>query len=263
MPWGKWGLRAAAFSYIALFILIPLFVIAVQGVREGLDVFLQNIFVPQALNALWLSIWTAIVMTFINAAMGTMTAYVLVRYRFPGKELFNSLIDLPFAIPSLVTGVMLVLLYGPQSAIGGFFNREFGFKIIFAPAGIILALLFINYPFVIRTVQPVLARLEVNQQEAAHTLGASSWITFFRVIFPEIRGALITGGLLSFARALGEFGAIIVVGATIKTTTASIYIYNQVEGQLYPSASSVSFVLLFIAFAATLGVDLWIRRQHA
>jgi len=264
-PWGAWGLRLAVLTYLVAFVAVPVIVVNVEGFRPGLAAFWESLTRPAAISAVWLTVWTAAVMTMINMVMGTLTAYVLVTYRFPGKELFNSLVDLPFAIPTLVTGVMLVLLYGPQTAIGGFFENQLGFNIIFAPPGIILALLFVGYPFVIRAVQPVLLTLEANQQEAAQTLGASGWYTFRRVIFPAVRPAIITGGLLSFARALGEFGAIIVVAGNIpmRTQTATVYLYGQVEAGEMAAASAVSVVLLFIAFAITLTVDLVEARRHA
>lgn len=264
-PWGAWGLRLAALTYLVVFVAVPVIVINVEGFRPGLDVFWTSLTRPAALNAIWLTVWTAGVMTIINMVMGTLTAYVLVTYRFPGKEIFNSLVDLPFAIPTLVTGVMLVLLYGPQTAIGGFFEKQLGFKIIFAPAGIVLALLFVGYPFVIRAVQPVLLTLEANQKEAAQTLGASGWYTFRRVILPALRPAILTGSLLSFARALGEFGAIIIVAGNIpmRTQSATVYLYGQVEAGEMAAASAVSVVLLFIAFAITLIVDVVESHRHA
>jgi sulfate/thiosulfate transport system permease protein len=262
--WGGRGLRVAALSYLAVFILVPLVVVGVEGFRYGLDTFWTGITRPVAASALWLTIWTAAVMMVINTIMGTLTAYVLVSYKFPGKRLFNTFIDLPFAIPSLVTGVMLVLLYGPQTAVGGFFEKQAGFRVLFAPPGIVLALLFISYPFVVRTVQPVLAHLEINQQEAAHTLGASGWTTFRRVILPAIRPAIVTGALLSFARALGEFGAVVIVAGNIpmRSQTAAVYIFGQVESGEMQAASGVSVVLLFIAFTITFGVDMVLRRRR-
>src|SRR5690606_36614033 len=158
-------------------------------------------------------------MAVINTVMGTLTAYVLVHYRFPGKRLLDAVIDLPFAIPTLVTGVTLVLLYDPQTAVGGFFRQALGVRILFAPPGIVLALMFISYPFVIRTVQPVLAKLDLNQEVAAHTLGASGWTTFRRIILPAILPAMVTGCMLSFARALGEFGSIVIVAGNIPRQT--------------------------------------------
>ncbi len=263
-PYGDWGLRSAAIIYLSVFVAVPVLVITVQGFRDGWQVFWDSLTYKAALNAIWLTVWTAGIMTVINSFMGTLTAYALVKYKFYGKEFLNSLVDLPFAIPTLVTGVMLVLLYGPQTAVGGFFQKQLGFKLIFAPPGIVLALLFVGYPFVIRAVQPVLLALESSQQEAAQTLGASGWYTFRRVIFPAIRPAVITGGLLSFARALGEFGAIIVVAGNIpmKTQVATVYVYGQVESGNMQAASSVSVVLLFVAFAITLTVDVVESRRH-
>ncbi|MBX3080048.1 MAG: sulfate ABC transporter permease subunit CysT [Anaerolineae bacterium] len=266
-PWGRWGLRIAALSYLAAFILVPIFVVNIEGFRNGIATFWGDVTRPVALSAIGLSVWTAAVMAVVNAVMGVLTAYVLVYYKFPGKALFNTLVDLPFAIPALVTGVMLVLLYGPQTAVGSFLDKTFHFRVLFAPPGIVLALLFISFPFVIRTVQPVLVELDFNQQEAAYTLGASEWTTFRRVIFPAIRPALITGTLLSFARALGEFGSIIVVAGNVpmKSQTAAVYIYGQVESGNMQAASAVSVVLLFIAFGITLVVDLALKRgwNHA
>lgn len=265
LPWGAWGLRAAALTYFAAFIIIPLAVIYIQGFREGLGAFLANLTQPVALSAISLTVWTAAVMAVINTVMGTLTAYVLVTYRFPGKGIFNTLIDLPFAIPTLVTGVMLILLYGPQTAIGGFFEKQLGIRLLFAPPGIVLALLFVSYPFVVRTVQPVLAELEADQEEAAHTLGASAWTTFRRVTLPAIRPAIITGAMLSFARALGEFGSVVIVGGNIpmRSQTAPVYIFGQVESGNLQAASGVSMALLFIAFTIILSVDLWQRTRNA
>ncbi len=259
--WGKWGLRLAAITYLAAFVAVPVLVVNVEGLRAGWDLFWASLVRPAALNAIWLTLWTAALMTVINVIMGTLTAYVLVSYRFPGKEILNTLVDLPFAIPTLVTGVMLVLLYGPQTPVGSFFDKQLGIKLMFAPPGIVIALLFVGYPFVIRAVQPVLLTLEPNQQDAAQTLGASDWYTFRRVIFPAIRPAVVTGGLLSFARALGEFGAIVIVA--IRPQVATVYLYGQVEGGNMQAASAVSVVLLLIAFIITLTVDLVESRRHA
>ncbi len=258
-----WGLRSSVIIYLSVMIIMPLFVIGVEGLREGIDAFWTSITRPVAWSAIWLSVWTAGVMAVINIIMGTTTAYVLVRYRFWGKNLLNSLIDLPFAIPTLVTGVMLTLLYGPQTSVGKFLNDEFGIKILYSNLGIILSLLFLGYPFVIRAVQPVMMKLDASQQEAAHTLGASQFTTFRRVILPALLPAMITGGLLSFARALGEFGSIVIVSGNIpmKTQTAAVYVYAQVEGDKMASASGVSLVILLIALITTLGVDFWYKRN--
>ncbi|MCU0479914.1 MAG: sulfate ABC transporter permease subunit CysT [Anaerolineae bacterium] len=259
-----WGLRLSVIIYLSVMIIMPLFVISVEGLREGFDAFWMSITRPVAWSAIWLSVWTAGVMAIINIIMGTTTAYVLVRYRFWGKNLLNSLIDLPFAIPTLVTGVMLTLLYGPQTPVGKFLNDEFGIKVLYSQVGIILALLFLGYPFVIRAVQPVMMKLDAAQQEAAYTLGASQFTTFRRVILPALLPAMITGGLLSFARALGEFGSVVIISGNIpkKTQTAAVYVYGEVEGNNMASASGVSLVILFIALVTTLGVNYWYKRQN-
>ncbi|MFN8373190.1 MAG: sulfate ABC transporter permease subunit CysT [Anaerolineae bacterium] len=262
---GVWGLRFTALTYLTVFIIVPLLVIHVQGLRFGWDTFWSSISNDTAISAVGLSVWTSALMAVINTLMGTLTAYVLVAYRFPGKGLFNTLIDLPFAIPTLVTGVMLVLLFGPQTFIGAFFRDQLNIDILFATPGIVIALLFVGYPFVICTVQPVLLQMDIHQQEAAHTIGASDWSTFRHVIFPALRPAITTGALLSFARSLGEFGSVIIVAGNIpmRSQTATVYIYTQVEAGNLQAASSVSMVLLFIAFAITIGVDLFSWRRHA
>ncbi|MCU0497732.1 MAG: sulfate ABC transporter permease subunit CysT [Anaerolineae bacterium] len=260
-----WGVRWSALIYLSVLIALPLIVISVEGLRGGIWSFWDSITRPAALSAIFISVWTAALMTVINMIMGTLTAYVLVQYRFPGKRWLDSLIDLPFAIPTLVTGVMLILLYGPQTPIGGWIEDQFGMRIVFSSPGIVLALLFLGYPFVIRAVQPVLASLDIHQQEAAYTLGASSWLTFRRIVFPAILPAMITGGLLSFARALGEFGSIVIVSGNIpmRSQTAAVYIYGQVESGNLAAASSVSLVLMAIALLTTLLVDYLARRRTA
>ena len=263
VPFGARSLRFAALSYLALMIIIPLLVVSVEGLRGGVEALITNVTRPPALSAIWLSLWTAAVMAVINVIMGTLTAYVLTAYRFPGKSLLNAIIDLPFAIPTLVTGVMLVLLYGPQTAIGGLYQTTFGSRLIYAPPGIILALLFLGFPFVTRAVQPVLVGLDIHQQEAAHTLGASGWTTFRRVLLPAILPAILTGGMLSFARALGEFGAIVIVSGNIplRTQTAAVYIYGQIEAGNPAAATSVSLVVLAVALLITLIAERWVKAR--
>src|SRR5688572_15206929 len=203
---GGLAVRTLALTYLTVMLIIPLAVIFYDGLSGGLSGMVRAILQPVAWHALMLSLWTAGVMALINAVMGTLTAYVLVRYRFPGKALLNGIVDLPFAIPTLVTGVMLVVLYGPQRALGAWLDQTLGLKIMFAPPGIILALLFVTFPFVVRTVQPVLQSLDREQEEAAATIGAGAWTTFRRVVLPALAMPVASGALLSFARAIGEFG---------------------------------------------------------
>lgn len=262
-PWARWGVKSAAFTYLTVLLLIPLIVIFQDGLKGGLDGLWQSISQPIAWSALGLTLWTSALMAVINAVMGTLTAYVLVRYNFPGKSFLNAIIDLPLAIPTLVTGVMLVVLYGPQSAVGSWLKTQFDWRIIFAPSGIILALLFINYPFVVRAVQPVLENLDRESEEAAATLGAGAFTIFRDVTLPALWLPIISGALLSFARAIGEFGAIVVVAGNIpfRTQTAAIYVFGEVESSNRQGASAMSIVMLTIAFGLVLFVD-WLRRRN-
>lgn len=260
--WGRWGIQSAAWTYVTVMLLIPLAVIFQDGLRDGLGALWQSISMPIAWSALRLTLWTSALMAIINAIMGTLTAYVLVRYEFPGKSLLNAIIDLPLAIPTLVTGVMLVVLYGPQSFIGAWLKDQMNWKIIFAPPGIILALLFVNFPFVVRAVQPVLQGLDLEAEEAAATLGAGSTTIFRRVTLPALWLPIASGALLSFARAIGEFGAIVIVAGNIplRSQTAAVYVFGEVESANRQGASAMSIVMLSLAFALVLFVD-WLRKR--
>jgi sulfate/thiosulfate transport system permease protein len=262
LPWGRWGLRVTAALYLGVMIALPLAAILANGLRDGLSTLWADLTGPAAFAALRLTIIMAVVVTLINAVMGTLTAYVIVRYRFYGRGLLNGLIDMPFAIPTLVTGVMLVALYGPQRTLGAWLNAH-GIEVIFATPGIVLALLVITYPFVIRAVQPVLMEAERSEEEAAYTLGASKWTTFLRVIFPTIAPAVITGSLLCFARALGEFGSVVVVAGNIpgRTLTAPVYVFGQIESHNERAASAMSLVLLALSFALIVTVE-WLQSRN-
>jgi sulfate transport system permease protein len=261
LAWGKWGLRGTAALYLGFMVALPLAAIIRNGLADGLAAFRDDVTTPTAFGALKLTLISAVIVTIINAVMGTLTAYVLVRFRFPMKGLFNAMIDMPFAIPTLVTGVMLVALYGPQRTLGAWLNSH-GIKVIFATPGIVLALLVITYPFVIRAVQPVLMEAEKGQEEAAYTLGASKWTTFRRVVLPAIAPAIITGSLLSFARALGEFGSVVVVAGNIPgvTLTAPVYLYGQIESQNQRGASAMSILLLALSFSLIVTVE-WMQTR--
>ena len=264
VPWERLGVRGLALTYLLVMLIIPLLVIFEDGLGAGPLGLWRAVTLPVARSALWLTIWTAAVMAVINAVMGTLTAYVLVRYQFRGKALLNGLVDLPFSIPTLVTGVMLVVLYGPQSAIGGWLRREMGWQVIFAPSGIVLALLFVTFPFVVRAVQPVLEDLDRAQEEAAATLGAGAWSIFRRVVLPALAVPLATGTLLSFARAIGEFGAIVIVAGNIpfRSQTAAVYVLGEIESENRRGASAISVVMLSTAFALVLIVNAIQRRSR-
>jgi sulfate transport system permease protein len=263
IPWGRWGVRALAFSYLGVLLLVPLLVILQDGVREGLGELWRQVTLPVAWHALGLTLWTAAVMTVINAIMGTLTAYVLVRYQFRGQTLLNALIDLPLAIPTLVTGVMLVALYGPQQAVGAWLKATWGITIIFAPPGIILALLFITFPFVVRAVEPVLLGLDRTQEDAAASLGAGASRIFWQITLPPLLAPITAGALLSFARAIGEFGAIVIVAGNIplRSQTAAVYVLGEVESENRLGASAISLVMIGVAFGLILLVD-WLQKRR-
>jgi sulfate/thiosulfate transport system permease protein len=260
-PWGRWGVRVVAITYLAFIIALPLSAIFKRGLEDGLAPFWAEITSPIAFAALKLTLGTAVATTVVNAIMGTLTAYVLVRYEFPARGLLNGLVDVPFAIPTLVTGVMLVVLYGPQGTVGAWLEGH-GLQVIFAPPGIVLALLLVTYPFVIRTVQPVLMEMRRDQEEAAYTIGASKWVTFYRIVLPAIAPAIVTGALLTFARAIGEFGSIVIVAGNIpgRTLTAPVHVYGQIESQNVRGASAMSVLLLVLSFSLMIFVD-WIQRK--
>ena len=253
-PWGRLALRSIAIAYLSIFLIIPLLVILQDAFRKGIGEFWRQISLPAASHALWLTLWTAGIMTLINTIMGVLTAFVLVRFEFPGKRFLNGVIDLPLAIPTLVTGVMLVILFGPQETLGAWLKQKFDLSIIFAPPGIILALLFLTMPFVVRSVQPVLMDLDRDQEHAASTLGAGGWTVFHRILLPPLTLPILTGALLCFARAIGEFGSIVIVAGNIpfRTQTAAVYVFGEVESENRLGASAVSIVMIAIALSLLL-----------
>ena len=264
LPWGRWGLRTIALTYMVVMLVIPLLVILQDGTRQGLAELWRQVTLPMAWDALKLTLWTSALMMVINTVMGTLTAFVLDRYDFPGKTILNGIIDLPLAIPTLVTGVMLVILFGPQETLGAWLKEQFDLSIIFAPPGIILALLFLTFPFVVRSVQPVLLELDRAQEHAAATLGAGGWTIFWRIILPPLTLPVFTGALLSFARAIGEFGSIVVVAGNIpfRSQTAAVYVFGEVESENRLGASAVSIVMIAIAFGLMMLVDYLRKRSN-
>lgn len=259
-------LRNLSFFYIGILIVLPIAAIIAQAFQGGMHSLWQNVTSSQAVYSLRLTFITAVVMVIVNVITGTAAAWVLVRYKFPLKNLMNSLIDLPFAIPTVVTGIMLVSLYGPHSVVGAFLGKH-NFEIIFAKPGIILALLYVTFPFVVRAVQPVLLEMDVDMEEAAKTLGASTMTTFFKVTFPTLLPAILTGAALSFSRAMGEFGSIAIVAGNIpfKTQVASVYIYGELESYNPQGALGLSVVLLLISFVILIMLNflqIWSRRHE-
>jgi len=255
--------RCLSFFYIGLLIVLPLIAITAKAFQGGLRNLFHQITLPEGIYSLKLTFFLAIILMFINIITGTATAWVLVRYNFPLKNIMNSLIDIPFAIPTVVTGIMLVVLYGPNSVIGSIFENH-GLEIIFNKPGIILALLFVTFPFVVRSVQPVLMEMDKDMEEAAQTLGASRISIFFRVILPTLLPSILTGAALSFSRALGEFGSIVIVAGNIpfKTQVASVYIYGEIESANIQGALGTAVVLLFSSFIVLVFLNLLQRWSH-
>jgi sulfate transport system permease protein len=254
-------IRGATLSYLGVMVVLPLIALGFEAATPGPAEFWKAVTNPFAWHALKLTFATALVMVLINAVTGTATAWVLVRYDFPGKGVMNALIDLPFAVPTVVTGLMLVALYGPSSVLGAFLTRH-GLEIIYQKPGIVLALLFVTYPFVIRSVQPVLLEMDPAEEEAAATLGARAFTTFRRVTLPTLRPSVLTGIALSFSRALGEFGSVIMVAGNrpLETKTAPMYIFGEIESGNRHGAMVVSVVLLACSLGILIALNLLQRR---
>ena len=262
LSFGRWGLRATAVFYLGIGVLLPIIAVLVQGYGDGFGKLRSALATPGAIEAIRLTLIMAALCTVINAVFGTLLAYVLVRYRFPGRSFLSAIVDLPFAIPTLVTGVMLVALYGPSSPIGGFL-KDHGVEVVFAPLGILVALLFVTLPFVIRTVQPVLSELDVAEEEAAYSLGASRGVAFRRVVLPALRPSIAAGSLLVFARAIGEFGAVVLVAGNLsgKTLTAPVFIFQLANQFRAQEAAAVASLLFLLSFALVLITHRLISRR--
>lgn len=256
-------LRGAAIVYLGGMIALPVVALIVKGFGQGLGAFTHALSSPGALAAIRLTLITASITAIVNAVMGTLLAYVLVRYRFPGRAVLSTVADLPIAIPTLVTGIMLVAIYGPNAPLGGFL-ADIGVKVIFAPLGVELALLVVTMPFVLRAVQPVLLEIDPAEEEASATLGANGFTTFRKVVLPTLRPAIAAGALLSFARACGEFGSIVVVSGNIvnKTLTAPVYIFQLASQFRFEEAAAVATLLFAISFAMVMVTAVLLKRRE-
>ena len=236
--------------YIVLLVAVPLAALVHAGFAQGLFGLLVAFRLPVARAALWLTTWTAVLIGVFNVLFGTATAWVLARYRFPGRAALSALVDLPFAIPTLVAGMMLGVLYGHGSLVGSAF-AAYGIELIFAPPGIVMALMFVTLPFVVRAVEPVLMEIDPAEEEAALVLGAGPWRAFRTVYLPAIAPVALSGAVRSIGRAMGEFGSIVVVAGNIpfKTLTAPVYVFGEIESGAPQSAAAMSVLLLAIALA--------------
>jgi sulfate transport system permease protein len=223
--------------YLSVIVLIPLAAVAAKAFEGGLSTFWHAVTTPLALKALGITLLVALIVAAIGAVMGTLVAWVLVRDRFPGKRVINALIDLPFALPTIVAGLTLLALYGPDS--------PFGIHLAYTRAAVILALLFVTLPFVVRSVQPVLIELDKEVEEAAASLGASNATTFRRVVLPALRPAILSGAALAFARGVGEIGSLLLIVG--KVQIASIVIFADIESDAPQAAAALSVVLLLLS----------------
>jgi sulfate transport system permease protein len=245
-----------AVGYLSLLVLLPLAALLSNAFTGGLATFWKEVTEPESLAALRLSVITAGVVVAANAVTGVLVALVLVRDNFPGKGILNAVIDLPLALPTVVAGLTLLSLYGPESPVG--------LNIAFTPWAILLALAFVTLPFSVRSVQPVLSALDPAEEETAASLGAGPVAIFRRVLLPKLAPAILAGAGLGFARALGEYGSVVLISGNLpfRTEMASVRIYGLVESYDLPAAAAVSLVLVVIALAVMLGLGLVRRRAQ-
>jgi len=243
--------------YLSLIVLIPLSAAFFKTFTLTWPAFWETVTAPRVLASLRLSFGTSLIAALINAVFGLLVAWVLVRYRFPGRRVIDALVDLPFALPTAVAGIALTAVYAKNGWLGSFLE-PLGIKVAFTPLGVLVALTFIGLPFVVRTVQPVLEDFEPELEEAAATLGADRWQTFWRVIIPVVGPALLTGFSLAFARAVGEYGSVIFIAGNMPMVSeiTPLLIITKLEQYDYAGATAIAVVMLVISFALLLLINL-------
>jgi len=252
-------------AWLSLIVLIPLSTVFIRAAGMGLSDFIAVGFSPRAIAAYKVSFGTALAAALINAIFGMIVAWVFVRYEFPGKKIFDALIDLPFALPTAVAGIALTAIYAGNGWIGQFLE-PMGIQVAYNPIGITVALIFIGLPFIVRSVEPVLADLSSEVEEAALSLGATPWQVFVRVILPAVLPALLTGFALALARGIGEYGSVIFIAGNMpfESEIAPLLIVTQLEQYDYAGATAIAVVMLLISFAMLLFINLvqaWSRRK--
>ncbi|PPC96030.1 sulfate ABC transporter permease subunit CysT [Methylotenera mobilis] len=252
--------------YLSLIVLIPLSAAFIKTTELSIPEFWEVITAPRVVASYKLTFGASFIAAIINAAFGLLTAWVLVRYPFPGKKFIDALVDLPFALPTAVAGIALTAVYSGNGWIGSWLE-PLGIKVAFTPIGVVVALTFIGLPFVVRTVQPVLEDLEAETEEAAASLGANRWQTFSKIIFPAIWPALLTGFALAFARAIGEYGSVIFIAGNMPMVSeiTPLIIITKLEQYDYAGATAVAVVMLVISFLllfAINGLQWWSNRQR-
>jgi sulfate transport system permease protein len=260
---GFWPAFSYTALYLSLIVLIPLSAVLFKSVSSGRGHFWEVVTSPRVVASYRLTLGASFVAALISAAVGFLVAWVLVRYRFPGKAVVDALVDLPFALPTAVAGIALTSLYTENGWLGRYLT-PLGIKVAFTPLGVIVALTFIGLPFVVRSVQPVLADLDADVEEAASSLGASRWQVFRKVIFPMARPALLTGFALAFARALGEYGSVIFIAGNLpmRTEITPLLIVTKLEQYDYAGAAAIAVVMLVASFLMLLAINLVQRRTR-
>ena len=253
-------------TYLSLMVLIPLAAVFLSAGKLPLSQWLHVLLAPRVLAAFRLSIWASLVAAVVNAVFGLLIAWVLTRYEFPGRRMLDALVDLPFALPTAVAGIALTTLYAPTGWLGSLLAPA-GIQVAFTPLGVVVALTFIGLPFVVRTLQPVLADLDQDLERAAETLGARPTMVFRRVILPAVLPALITGSALAFSRALGEYGSVIFIAGNIPMVSeiVPLVIMTKLEQFQYAEAAVVAVAMLLLSFAmmfAINGLQLALQRRY-
>ena len=257
------GLRSIALGYLSILLIIPVIVIIIKAFEDGAGNVIDTLSTPEAQHAFWLTLVMVAIAVPLNTIFGIACALVLVRQNFRGKAILNGLIDLPFAISPVVIGLSLVLVYGSLDGWFGPWLLEQGIRVIFTPVGMVLATVFVSLPFVVREVEPVLREIGEDQEQAARTLGANGWQTFWRITLPSIRWGVTYGVVLATARALGEFGAVSIVSGRIsgETETLPLFVQKQFETFNVSGAYAAALVLALIALATLLAMNLVRRRD--
>ena len=255
-PIGRWLLIGAVLCWFALLILVPTLALLRQVLSGGLRPFFETLATPEVLRAFGLTLGITGLATLVNTVFGVALALVLVRQRFWGRALLDGVVDLPFAVSPVVAGLMLIVLYGPEGRLGRSLESA-RFPVIYAVPGMILATLFVTVPFVVRELVPVLRELGEESEQAAYTLGAGHWTTFWRVTLPSIRWGVAYGVTLTVARSLGEFGAVLVVSGNLigNTQTATLYIHDGIESFHTEGAYAASLVLAAMSIVLLVGMD--------
>ena len=260
--WPRWLLIALVVGYVGFLIITPIIALIFGALEKGLGASLFSLNQPDIATDFWNTVWISLIVVVVHGVFGTITAWVFVRDRFIGRDLLNALVDMPFAISPVVAGYMLLLLFGRGGLLAPVIDF-LGIQVAFALPGMVLATLFVTLPFMIRELIPVLESFDVRQEKASFTLGASGWQTFWRITLPALRWGLIYGITLTFARALGEFGAVLVIGGGIqgRTETATLFIYRSLDERQYIAAYSAALLLGLFSLLLVLGSD-WLRQKE-